>query len=117
MPRRIQRQRRKGWRRPAHAVCVTRPGHWGNPLKIGKDGDRAQLLALFADYARARLAAEPEWLASLRGKDLACWCAEGDACHADLLLRPAPPHHQLHLVTRGQHRWEGSSWPRGAGRC
>ena len=87
MPTRIQRQRRKGWRLPASAVCVTRPGRWGNPFVIGKDGDRAQVLARFADYARARLAEEPDWLAPLREKDLACWCPPGEACHADILLR------------------------------
>jgi Domain of unknown function (DUF4326) len=89
MPQRIQRQRRKGWRLPAEAVCMTRPGRWGNPFAIGKDGDRAQVLALFTEYARARLAEEPDWLEPLRGKDLACWCAAEAACHADILLRLA----------------------------
>jgi Domain of unknown function (DUF4326) len=89
MPQRIRRQRRRGWRLPANAICVTRPGRWGNPFEIGQDGDRAQVLALFADYARARLAEEPDWLEPLRGKDLACWCAEGAACHAGILLRLA----------------------------
>lgn len=32
-PRRIQRHRTKGWRLPAYAVTVTRPGPWGNPFK------------------------------------------------------------------------------------
>jgi hypothetical protein len=58
MPHRIQRHRRKGWRLPADAVCVTRPGCWGNPFVIGTDGDRAQVLARFADYASAQLAEE-----------------------------------------------------------
>jgi hypothetical protein len=89
MPQRIQRRRRKGWRLPANAVSVTRPGCWGNPFRIGQDGDRAKVLALFETYARDRLAKEPGWLEPLRGKDLACWCAEGDACHADMLLRLA----------------------------
>jgi uncharacterized protein DUF4326 len=88
-PRRIQRQRRKGWRLPATARSVTRPGRWGNPFAIGKDGNRAQVLHRFETYARARLAQEPGWLDPLRGKDLACWCHEGDACHADMLLQLA----------------------------
>jgi Domain of unknown function (DUF4326) len=70
MPQRIQRRRRKGWRLPDHAASVTRPGRWGNPFRIGQDGDRAQVLARFETYARARLAKEPGWLAPLRGKDL-----------------------------------------------
>jgi Domain of unknown function (DUF4326) len=89
MPQRIQRKRLKGWRLPAHAVSVTRPGRWGNPFAIGKDRDRAHVLRLFETYARERLAQEPSWLAPLRGKDLACWCHEGEACHAAILLQLA----------------------------
>jgi hypothetical protein len=89
MSQRIQRQRRKGWRLPANAVSVTRPGRWGNPFRIGQDGDRPQVLALFETYASDRLAKEPGWLAPLRGKDLACYCRPEDACHADILLRLA----------------------------
>jgi hypothetical protein len=89
MPHRIQRQRRRGWRLPATAVSVTRPGRWGNPFRIGKDGDRVQVVQRFETYARDRLAKEPGWLDPLRGKDLACWCPPGEACHADILLRLA----------------------------
>jgi hypothetical protein len=87
MPQRIQRKRIKGWRLPANAVSVTRPGRWGNPFAIGKDGDRAQVLRRFETYARDRMAKEPGWLEPLRGKDLACFCSEGEACHADMLLQ------------------------------
>lgn len=34
MPERIQRKRMKGWRMPEGAVCVTRPGPWGNPWEV-----------------------------------------------------------------------------------
>lgn len=34
MPKRIQRQRKKGWRMPEGAVYVGRPSKWGNPFKI-----------------------------------------------------------------------------------
>jgi hypothetical protein len=33
-PRRIQRQRRAGWRKPPGAVCVTRPSRWANPFAV-----------------------------------------------------------------------------------
>lgn len=99
MPTRIQRQRRKGWRLPEGAVCVTRPGKWGNPWVIGDDcptcGPPHKLttatlvVAAFDDYARAKLVVEPGWLAPLRGKDLACWCAIGFPCHGDVLLELA----------------------------
>jgi hypothetical protein len=90
MPHRIQRQRRKGWHKPDNTMRVTRHrgGYepWGNPFEIGKDGDRAQVVQRFETYARDRLAKEPSWLDPLRGKDLACWCPPGEACHADILL-------------------------------
>jgi Domain of unknown function (DUF4326) len=41
---------------------------------------------------RAGLLKAPELLArlpELRGKDLMCWCALGEACHADVLLELA----------------------------
>lgn len=38
MPQRIQRQRTAGWRMPAGAVYVGRPGRWGNPFGIVRDG-------------------------------------------------------------------------------
>ncbi len=107
MPKRIQRKRTKGWRLPENARCVTRPSRWGNPWRVGDricDGDGsgflspiialstsrihfpAQAVTLFHAYAKARLRVEPEWLAPLRGKDLACYCQPGEPCHADVLL-------------------------------
>ncbi|WP_428661862.1 DUF4326 domain-containing protein [Runella sp.] len=32
--KRIKRERKKDWRMPENAVSVTRPGQWGNPMKI-----------------------------------------------------------------------------------
>ena len=88
MPERIQRKRVAGWRMPAGAVSVTRPGRWGNPFPVDGNGRQAAL-EQFGRYARARLAADPQWLEPLRGKDLACWCRLPQACHADLLLELA----------------------------
>jgi hypothetical protein len=40
--------------------------------------------------SRVRGASPPEWARSvLRGKNLACWCAPEDDCHADVLLKIA----------------------------
>jgi hypothetical protein len=67
---------------------VDRKSPYGNPFVIGRDGDRATVIAKheawwFADeQAALRARAQRE----LRGRDLACWCAP-EACHADLLLR------------------------------
>jgi hypothetical protein len=39
MPQRLQRSRRKGYRKPAGAVSVSRPSKWGNPYVLGRTGD------------------------------------------------------------------------------
>lgn len=100
MPQRIQRRRTKGYRLPANAVSVTRPGRWGNPFKVGEWAvdqitergipiTRENCLRLFESYCKLELEENPTWLEPLRGKDLACWCKEGEPCHADILLRLA----------------------------
>ena len=73
---------------PSDAVLVDRSSDYGNPFVIGKHGDRMMCLKLFEAYARKRLAKEPNWLDTLKGKDLIYWCAPDD-CHADVLLRLA----------------------------
>lgn len=57
---------------------------WANPFKIGKDGDRAEVVAKHAAWVCTQpdlMAALPE----LRGRDLFCWCAPAQ-CHGDVLL-------------------------------
>lgn len=109
-PRRIQLSRARGWRMPAGAVKVDRTTLFGNPFSVKEYGhDRAVVLhrawltgqAIDAPIPPAemrRLAARRqqvlEALPSLRGKNLACWCAlpekgEPDNCHAALLLELA----------------------------
>jgi Domain of unknown function (DUF4326) len=87
-PRRIQLRRTPGWRKPPGAVVVARPTRWGNPYQVATHG-REQALALF----RRHLADHPELVAAARrelaGKDLACWCKPGEACHADIWLEVA----------------------------
>jgi hypothetical protein len=73
---------------PKDAVRVDRATEWGNPFKIGKDGDRAEVIRLFREYALIMLSVDPTWLEPLRGKDLACWCSP-EACHAEVLAELA----------------------------
>lgn len=47
---RVQRKRTKGWQMPANTVSVTRPGKWGNPLKLG-----GSVLYINAAYRRKHL--------------------------------------------------------------
>lgn len=107
-PQRIQRRRTKGWRMPSNTVSVTRPGRWGNPfnwregVEIGGEAwAKGAAVRLFCDWlnggdpclTRDGRPGEPptqdEIRAALRGKNLACFCAESDPCHADILLKIA----------------------------
>lgn len=68
-------------------VYIGRPGPWGNPFVIGRDGDRAEVIRKY----EAWLLRQPQLLArlgELRGKVLGCYCAPL-ACHGDVLARLA----------------------------
>lgn len=61
---------------PARAAYIGRGSKWGNPFVIGRDGDRATVIAK-----------HEWWLADryeLHGRDLVCFCAPLP-CHGDLL--------------------------------
>lgn len=109
-PKRIKLSRAKGFRLPDGAVNVARPGRWGNPFVVGRDGTRAQVVWRYAQLAlgfinlgcnapsvelqelvQARLATSVKDLA---GHDLACWCPLDGPCHGDVLL---------HLANGGAH--------------
>lgn len=71
----------------ADAVYIGRGSKWGNPFRIGIDGDRAAVIAKYECWLRNQhhlLRALDE----LRGCNLLCFCAP-KACHGDLLLRLA----------------------------
>jgi hypothetical protein len=113
MPERIQRSRAAGWRLPACAVCVTRPGKYGNPFlwtdyPTTAPGDDGALVRI-SDADRRRFAVDDfeaavwfqavgwpvgyptveEIRAELAGCDVACWCPLGSPCHGGTLLRIA----------------------------
>lgn len=63
-------------------------GPWQNPYVIGKDGDRAAVLARYEETMRWWLR-DPKVVAKLLkldGKRVACWCAP-EPCHGDVLSR------------------------------
>lgn len=104
MAERIRLQRKKGWRLPAGAVKVDRTTTLGNPfvtggpnhLGWGEVRDAAHAVWLYRTwlttphrsvlYEADRHRKVLERLPALAGKDLACWCTPGAACHADVLL-------------------------------
>jgi hypothetical protein len=64
-------------------VRIDRASKWGNPFRIGPDGDRAAVIRKY----RAWVVGQAELMAALpelRGKVLGCWCAPA-ACHGDVL--------------------------------
>jgi hypothetical protein len=73
---------------PREAVSIMRPGPFGNPFIIGRDGTRAECVAKHLVYARRRLATHPQFRAALEqlaGRDLVCCCAPRP-CHGDNLI-------------------------------
>jgi hypothetical protein len=90
MPPRVQLQRTSGWQKPAGSVGVARPSRWASPFDWRQHG-RLDSVQMFAEALRdGRLAfSEADVRRELRGKVLACWCAAGAPCHADVLLRVA----------------------------
>ena len=71
----------------ANSVYIGRPGIWGNPFVIGKDGTRNEVIAKFERWIvqQPRLMARLE---ELKGKHLVCWCAPA-RCHGDVLVKLA----------------------------
>ena len=70
-------------RKEYYEVYIGRPSVWGNPFKIGRDGDRAQVIEKY----RSWIATQPELielLPSLKGKILGCW-RKPQYCHGDVL--------------------------------
>jgi len=70
-------------KRQRYDVYIGRPGKWGNPFSIGKDGNREQVIKKYREY----ILDKPELLSQLpelKNKTLGCWC-KPQACHGDVL--------------------------------
>jgi hypothetical protein len=75
-------------KRDPYDVYIGRPGPFGNPFEIGKDGNRQEVVEKYAEWVLT----QPELLATIRtelkGKVLGCWCAP-KLCHGDILVELA----------------------------
>jgi len=81
---------------PPNTVSVARPTKWGNPFRVGDPGRDpesspsvrypSEAAALFREWVTPHVDVVRERLA---GKNLACWCALDQPCHADVLLELA----------------------------
>jgi hypothetical protein len=115
-PQRIQRQRVKGWRMPENTLYVGRGSKWGNPINLSDLAAQYPSFTIeqlagaavghFEDLVRLGTITFSNWRSAdgkrgpitwhyppvevirgaLAGRDLACWCAPDQPCHADVLL-------------------------------
>lgn len=70
------------------AVYIGRPTIFGNPYRIGPDGDRAAVIEQYQAYFDQRVDEDDEFrraVLGLLGRDLACHCAPL-LCHGDVIL-------------------------------
>lgn len=68
-------------------VYIGRGSSFGNPFRIGDDGDRVQVLAKYRTYFNRRLT-DPKFrdrILSLKDKVLGCWC-KPLLCHGDVII-------------------------------
>lgn len=66
-------------------IYIGRPGRWGNPFVIGRDGTRDEVIQKYEEYIRKNdklMKAIP----FLKGKTLGCYC-KPEACHGDILVK------------------------------
>lgn len=107
VPKRIQMSRQHPWRAEnPDAVIVARPSKWGNPNRASDPnwyypdelmGAGAAVLLFRHDltgdgiwwHKGDRYMTLEDVRSELAGKDLACWCALDQPCHADILLELA----------------------------
>ena len=60
---------------------------WANPYKVGRDGNREEVIGKYRSYIKEKISREDlkQELLNLRGKVLGCWC-KPDGCHGDVLI-------------------------------
>ena len=72
-------------------LLIDRRTEWGNPFRIGQDGDRDTVIALYRSDLWHRIRSGHiglDELAELDGMSLACWC-DPFPCHGHVLARAA----------------------------
>jgi len=114
-PVRVQRKRTRGFKLPENTKSVTRCSYFGNPFTVEKYG-RERAVQLFKEafkvykiqqlpedcqtdfenslfwehYMQSNHCSITEMVQEeLKDKNLACYCKEGELCHADILLEIA----------------------------
>jgi hypothetical protein len=108
LPRRVRRERRKGWRKPEGAVIVDRTTRFGNPFTVadaiaaGYENPERAVVSHYAAWLDddgthyddviqvGKRSFDRRWVLAnlhlLRGKNLCCPCKPNKPCHVDDLL-------------------------------
>ena len=73
--------------RSIEGVYVGRPSVWGNPYRIGVDGNREEVIKRYGKYLRE--SGLIKRVGELKGSLLRCHCKDHQACHADYLIKLA----------------------------
>lgn len=73
-------------RKQKYDVYIGRPGPYGNPFQIGRDGDRKQVLQKYKEWFYKKLNDKKFYdkILLLKGKTLGCWCKPLE-CHGDII--------------------------------
>ena len=69
-------------------VMIDRTGPFGNPFKIGVNGDRVQVIEKYREWFYKRILTDTEFrdkIQSLKGRVLGCWCVP-DLCHGMVII-------------------------------
>jgi len=69
-------------------IYIGRPGPFGNPYVIGKDGTRDEVIEKFEHYARSNPELMEKIHREIPGKVLGCWCGT-KRCHGEILIKIA----------------------------
>lgn len=75
----------KNVNREKYDVYIGRGSKWGNPFKIGIDGDREQVIEKYRTYLKQDINLIAVAKKELEGKTLGCHCYP-QACHGNVLI-------------------------------
>ena len=75
-------------KRSKYDVYIGRPGPFGNPFEIGKDGTREEVVEKYAEWVLTQTELLAIIKIELKDKILGCWCAP-KLCHGNILLELA----------------------------
>ena len=88
LPDVINKRHLKGGKMPEGARYIGRPSRWGNPYKLGRDGNRNEVMDKYAEWLAERLRDETfrkELVKLSKATALVCWC-KPERCHGDQLV-------------------------------